>query len=46
MDISSIVYKKLLSLHPVPPEIGGILGGKDNTITEFIIDEGIPYCLS
>ncbi len=41
MLLTSFVYKKMLSMPHVPPESGGILGGSNKIISEFIFDEGI-----
>ena len=39
MNIKKDTYLKIINSFPVvPPEYGGIIGGKNNTITEFILD--------
>lgn len=47
MKISREIYQKLIfSMPEKPPEIGGIIGGKNGVITHFHIDRGISdtYC--
>ncbi|MGN0543539.1 MAG: hypothetical protein ACI4JG_08835 [Acutalibacteraceae bacterium] len=40
MNILKSVYKHILLCPNVPPEIGGILGSKDNVICDFEFDIG------
>ena len=43
MKIKKYVYDKLMSnIHQAPPEMGGILGGKNNCINSFVVDKGLP----
>lgn len=42
MRILQSVYNSIIdSCSQVPPESGGILGGKDNIITEYMFDKGL-----
>ena len=43
MIIKTEVYSRILE-HPkdTPPETGGILGGINDMITEYVFDEGLP----
>ena len=45
MKITSEIYKLLLECPQVPPEIGGILGGKNDIIEKMIVDEGKKSCI-
>ena len=40
MRITLDAYKQLIQCPKVPPEIGGILGGRNSTIETIIFDEG------
>lgn len=43
MIISKDTYIDIIrTIKPDPPETGGILGGKNNIVTEFFPDKGIP----
>lgn len=48
MYIKKVIYDKILnSITPAPPEMGGIIGGTYNVITEFESDKGVncyPGC--
>ena len=38
MKISQSIYEQLIQLPCVPPEIGGILGSRENVIDRIVID--------
>ena len=43
VNINKEVYSKILDIIPtIPPETGGILGGKNDIITNFVFDTGLP----
>ena len=46
MQIMKSIYKKLLNMPSVPPEMGGILGSKNNVIDEIKFDRKITSCES
>ena len=41
MKITKQIYQSLLEMPNAPPETGGIIGGRDRTISAFIFDNGI-----
>ena len=42
MDINKCVYNEIISTAKLlPPETGGLLGGRNNTVVEVLRDEGI-----
>lgn len=45
MIIAKVILNQLLSLPPVLPEVGGILGSSNNVIDNVVFDHGIsqPY---
>ena len=43
MKIKRCIYEQLIGLPCVPPEMGGILGGKDGVIDKIILDEEESY---
>ena len=46
MQIRKSTYKKLLNMPSVPPEMGEILGSKNNVIDEIKFDRKITSCES
>lgn len=43
MVIEKEIYNSIISsASPIPPESGGILGGKDDIIIELLQDKGLP----
>ena len=44
MKISQSIYGQLIQLPCVPPEIGGILGSRENVIDRIVIDANKPSC--
>ncbi len=40
MEITDFVYEKLISMPDVPPESGGIIGGKKDIIDTVVFDSG------
>lgn len=42
MKIIESCYRALLSLPPVPPETGGLLGGRDGIIDTWYLDRAAP----
>lgn len=42
MKITEPCYRALLSLPPVPPETGGLLGGHDGIIDSWYVDRAAP----
>jgi len=43
MKMKREIYNKVLnSIPPIPHETGGILGGNNGVVTEFIFDMGLP----
>jgi hypothetical protein len=41
VKINKDIYEKLLNTPEVPPESGGILGGKDQIISKVMFDQGL-----
>lgn len=41
MIIKEEIYNQLLKCPPVPPEIGGLLGGKDLIVNTVLFDKGL-----
>lgn len=42
MEISKSAFCRLINCSEVPPETGGIIGGKKSVITDVIFDKGKP----
>ncbi len=43
MNINNCVYNEIINTtKSLPPETGGLLGGRNNTVTKVLRDDGLP----